>query len=67
MFLKLLIQKLTLLIFVAVSAGIAPRGDDDQQLCEQLRAQGAAPTQPTLPIVKLMMVQSRSHNIISIG
>ena len=47
------IQKLTLLIFVAVSAGIAPRGDDDQQLCEQLKAQGAAPTQPTLPTVKL--------------
>ena len=46
-------EVITLLVFVAVSAGIAPHGDDDQQLCEQLRAQGAAPTQPAMPTVKL--------------
>ena len=48
---------------MAVSAGIAPRGDDDQQLCEQLRAQEAVPTQPTLPTVKLWWFRA-GHTIL---
>ena len=52
-----------LLIFVAVSAGVAP-GDEDQLFCEQLRALGAAPIPAYSASMRVLMDSWNYQNLL---
>ena len=55
--------KLTLLIFVAVSAGVAP-GDEDQPLCELLRAGEGAPIPAYSANMRVLMDSWNYQNLL---
>ena len=50
-------------IFVAVSAGVAP-GDEDQLICEHLRAVGAAPIPAYSANMRMLMDSWNYQNLL---